>query len=353
MSIVNVDLNALLQTLKNMQTAISSIEATKTSISTKYLHLGNDWNDRKYKDLGEIVSDCSKSLNTILNTLLQGEKYVALLVKGLQEYEDVNFNTSGMNMQGHARRLSSSEVDSRWESGVKNIDEIIDNYRVELHNRGVPECQWLNDTLARHRAAMLEQYGYDLDVASGHGSDSVHNGEAYPDIGDYPAFYNSLADQFRQYSLNETNPHYSEAPQWRNNCQRCVPALEMRRRGSEVTARPSNYGSEHLSYCPFDVWQNANVIQCEGNGMSDIQNMMNSWGDGARAQVVVYWDSPHGGGHTFIAEQRNGETIFSDPQTGRFDVSNYFNRVLENRTQFCRIDNLEFSNYIEECYQEV
>lgn len=353
MSMVNADLNALLQTVKNMQTAINSIEATKVSISTKYQHLGNGWNDKKYKDLGDIVNDCSKSLNTILKTLLQGEKYVALLVKGLQEYENVNFNANSTSVQGRARQLSSSEVNSRWESGVKNIDELIDNYRVELHNRGVPECQWLNDTLAIHRAAMLEQYGYDLDVASGHGSDSVHNSEAYPNIGDYHLFYDNLADQFRQHSLIETNPHYSEAPQWRNNCQRCVPTLEMRRRGSEVTARPSTYGSEHLSYRPFDVWQNANVIQCEGNGMSDIQNAMNSWGDGARAQIVVYWDSPHGGGHTFIAEQRNGETIFSDPQTGRFDVSNYFNRVLENRTQFCRIDNLEFSNYIEECYQEV
>lgn len=353
MSVVNSDLNTLLKTVKNMQTAIDSIETTKASISTKYQQLGSAWNDKKYKDLGNVVNDCSKSLNTILKTLLQVEKYIALLVKSLQEYENVNFNANSMSVQGRVRQLSSSEINSRWESGVKNIDELINNYRVELHNRGVPECRWLNDTLNMHRAAMLEQYGYDLDVASGHGSDSVHNSEAYPVISNYHLFYDNLADQFRQYSLSETNPHYSEAPQWRNNCQRCVPTLEMRRRGFEVTARPSTYGSEHLSYSPFDVWQNANIIQCEGNGMSDIQNAMNSWGDGARAQIVVYWDSPHGGGHTFIAEQRNGETIFSDPQTGRIDVSNYFNRVLENRTQFCRIDNLEFSNYIEECYQEV
>lgn len=90
MSIVNSDLNTLLRTEKNMQTAIDSIETTKASISTKYQQLGNSWNDKKYKDLGDVVNDCSKSLNTILKTLLQGEKYVALLVKSLQEYENVN-----------------------------------------------------------------------------------------------------------------------------------------------------------------------------------------------------------------------------------------------------------------------
>ena len=90
MSVVNSDLNTLLQTVKNMQTAIDSIETTKASISTKYQQLGYGWNDKKYKDLGDVVNACSKSLNTILKTLLQGEKYVALLVKSLQEYENAN-----------------------------------------------------------------------------------------------------------------------------------------------------------------------------------------------------------------------------------------------------------------------
>ena len=106
MGMVNADLNALLQTVKNMQTAINSIEATKVSISTKYQYLGNGWNDKKYKDLGDIVNDCSKSLNTILKTLLQGEKYVALLVKGLQEYENVNF--AGGNSQPTSNSSSNT-----------------------------------------------------------------------------------------------------------------------------------------------------------------------------------------------------------------------------------------------------
>jgi len=106
LSVVNSDLNTLLQTVKNMQTAIDSIETTKASISTKYQQLGSDWNDKKYKDLGNVVNDCSKSLNTILKTLLQGEKYVALLVKSLQEYESVNL--VGGTQQSTANSASST-----------------------------------------------------------------------------------------------------------------------------------------------------------------------------------------------------------------------------------------------------
>lgn len=95
------------------------------------------------------------------------------------------------------------------------------------------------------------------------------------------------------------------------------------------------------------------VIYAHGSGLSQIKKTMSAWGDGARAQIVVYLDRHHGGGHTFIAEQRNGETIFPDPQTGRSDVASYFNRIRLDMTQFRRIGNLEFSNYIDECYREV
>lgn len=350
-SSADTTITELLQISRNMQYEIISLTSAKNSIKIKYQQLGTGWNDKRYRELGEVVQECNRAFNDILQLMIKGEKYVTSLAKYLQEYEAVNLNSNSSN--NFSRHLSANEVDSRWQSGIESINEQINNYREALLARGVPECKWLNDTLAKHKAAMLAQQSHDLDIARGQAQSSTHDSESYHYPENYTAFYDQLADEFRQYSLTETNPHYNDAPQWRNNCQRCVPTLEMRRRGSEVTARPSTYGSEHLSYHPFDVWQNASIMHTQGSGLEQIQNTMSSWGDGSRAQVVVYWDSPHGGGHTFIAEQRNGETIFSDPQTGRVGVSSYFNRVRPNTTQFCRIDNLQFSNYIEECYQEV
>ena len=88
MSNVNADAGELLQVAQNMQNAVNSIEATQNTITSKYQKLGANWNDKKYKELGDIVQECNKALHDILKTILQGEKFVALLAKNLQEYED-------------------------------------------------------------------------------------------------------------------------------------------------------------------------------------------------------------------------------------------------------------------------
>ena len=85
--------------------------------------------------------------------------------------------------------------------------------------------------------------------------------------------------------------------------------------------------------------------------MEDIRQTMSQWGDGARAQVVVVWRATNEG-HTFIAEQINGETRFIDPQSGSGDVSRCFSAVRSGYTRFCRIDDLKPSRLIKECCKE-
>ena len=153
--------------------------------------------------------------------------------------------------------------------------------------------------------------------------------------------------------LKDTNPNYNKGKKWKINCQRCVPTYEMRRRGYNVTALPYGiFTSSYISYHPFTVWTDAVVNNCNRSGLSDIKNAMIEWGDGAKAQIVVTWRNTNVG-HTFIAEQIGGTTIFIDPQTNENNVEYYFNSVSFGETQFCRIDNLEVSNRIVECCEEV
>ncbi len=148
--------------------------------------------------------------------------------------------------------------------------------------------------------------------------------------------------------LMKTNPNISTGlPAWTENCQRCVPAYEMRRRGYDVEALPAKT-VDHLARQPFDVWENVNVISCQDNGYGQIRDLMRQWGDGARCQIVVCWDGIQSG-HTFVAEQVDEETRFYDPQIGDEEVSWYFSQVKEGRTKVARIDNVKPSKYITEC----
>ena len=348
---VSVSGETVLKQAKMLHQTSKDIEQAVKYLSERFQSLGTGWSDEKYRALGNTVIESVTALKKLQVIFQHGEDKLIELYDTITAYEDIN--VSGGGTASSPRYMTKDEVDNAWRSAVESIDEQIENCRMALHDRGVPDCKWLDSVLAHHRAAMLEQEGYELDAASGHREDSINDPQAYRYSGDPSQLYDSIAQAFRTHCLEGTNPNYEKEPCWTDNCQRCVPACESRRRGNDVTARPSSYGSIHLEYRPFDVWRDADVQTCRENGRSEIESAMSGWGDGARAQVVVYWDTPLGGGHTFLAEQLDGRTVFSDPQTGCSDVSEYFDRVIPGETQFCRIDNLQFSSYMEECCQEV
>ena len=84
------------------------IEQTKAFIANKYKQLGTDWNDKKYRELGDAVSECNKALMNIYKVLLQSQKYVAALAKSLQEYERVNM-------------YGASETDNAFIQGLRDM----------------------------------------------------------------------------------------------------------------------------------------------------------------------------------------------------------------------------------------
>lgn len=162
--------------------------------------------------------------------------------------------------------------------------------------------------------------------------------------------------------LKASNPKYGSGTGYTQNCQRCVPAYELRRRGYNVQAKPAivTPTGKLSSKDPIiqgSKWMNGifGNIQWKkvwtGNGLSDIENAMAGWGDGARAEVYVNWKN--GGAHVFIAEQVNGQTRFLDPQSGAPDYRSKFASVKSGYTMFARIDNLSVLDAIEECVENV
>ncbi|MGN1416361.1 MAG: toxin glutamine deamidase domain-containing protein, partial [Oscillospiraceae bacterium] len=138
--------------------------------------------------------------------------------------------------------------------------------------------------------------------------------------------------------LKATNPNYSTGEyKWTNNCQRCAPTYEMRRRGFNVTALPlpcSNVEDDPIARNCFSVWNNISIRSFSTK--DDVINAMSKWGDGARAQIRVTFQNNKG--HTFIAEQRGTNTVFIDPQTGSEDCESIFESAIPNGI-FARIDN--------------
>lgn len=152
-------------------------------------------------------------------------------------------------------------------------------------------------------------------------------------------------------ALKDTNPNYGKGREWQTNCQRCVYAYEMGRRGFDVEAQ------ERILKGKDDVannWRNVMENQTwekmpSRNTAQKISDTMSGYGDGARAVVYVVWKGKRSA-HVFMAEQQGGKTVYMDPQTGRHvNIDRYLDAAIKGRTEISRIDNLKPTDYINGC----
>lgn len=150
-------------------------------------------------------------------------------------------------------------------------------------------------------------------------------------------------------ALTDTNPHFGEGIEWQLNCQRCVYAYEMNRRGYDVEAKPyiidgRDNAAEHWQHImKKQTWEKIT----SHDAINEMAKKMHDWGDGARAVVYVAWKS--GSAHVFVAEQMGGQTRYVDPQIGCYvNIGEYVANAAEGRTEISRIDNLKPSPRIEQ-----
>lgn len=320
------------------------------------MNAGEEMRDRLLQSLGQSAQGQRFSISAFSGGISGGPDNFGNTNGLSAESSNYDFSrdlSGNPDSRGKTRMLliSQDEMKRRLASGIKDNAAIIEGYRESLNERGIPNCAWLDSLLETHRNLMNEQLRQDLEFASGKGN-GEQRARVYPDIGDYNAFYNHIVQSFRTYCASGTNPNYHGiCDEWGINCQRCVPTYELRRRGMEATALPSFGGFDYLSQYPYAVWENPSVMSCtSGDDQADLEHMMQIWGDGARAQVVVKWDDTVG--HTFIAEQINGKTHYIDPQSGNENYIDWIDSAMPCETTFCRIDNLNPSKLISKCYRE-
>jgi hypothetical protein len=141
---VNADASALMTAWQNLTKAVSSIEATKTSISQKYRQLGETWHDSKYRELGEVVEECGRALNTTLKALLQGQKALLLLIKYIQEYEQANLGGAS-GASGSAAGTPSAPP------AALTISPVSESVQNAVNGTYGPELSFAQDRLAPTR----------------------------------------------------------------------------------------------------------------------------------------------------------------------------------------------------------
>lgn len=149
-------------------------------------------------------------------------------------------------------------------------------------------------------------------------------------------------------AIKTANPRYSRLDKdFNQNCKCCVMAYELSRRGYNITAKPTPKVFTDIT----DIFANQKWTQKGelGENHKDVQNniykKMQDWGDGARAFIVMQYQS--GLGHVLNIENNQGNIQICEAQVGKvFDFDYIYpyiaNKTFANSIIISRVDNLEY-----------
>ena len=70
--------------------AIQDLNNSAQKLNNRYQQAGSDWNDKKYKQLGGIINDCSRALRSPVDELFDCLNKLKDIEKVLLEYESTN-----------------------------------------------------------------------------------------------------------------------------------------------------------------------------------------------------------------------------------------------------------------------
>ena len=145
------------------------------------------------------------------------------------------------------------------------------------------------------------------------------------------------------------NPFYSDNyAEFSSNCQRCVFAYEMRRRGYNVTAQPTYKGDKmpiggNWTTAMKGMTRVSVGKTTEKATIKNIENQMSNWGEGSRAIIRIKWSGTNSG-HVINCEQKNGKLHVYDVQsnkrvTGVKYLEKYLPYATLSHTELYRTDN--------------
>ena len=148
-------------------------------------------------------------------------------------------------------------------------------------------------------------------------------------------------------ALSATNPNYSQGKEYRVNCQRCVYAYELERRGYDVEALAATMNNNDPMF-ENRRWQSGFAGQTWERNLGtrntavekNIVSQMQNWGDGSRAIGYVAWKG--GSAHVFNIENKGGKVSIFDGQTGKqHSLSEYLSLSKPSMTMISRVDHLK------------
>lgn len=152
-------------------------------------------------------------------------------------------------------------------------------------------------------------------------------------------------------NAKNTNPNFYSKKKgseyYRDNCQKCVPAFELRMRGYDVQAKwydhdNRNSNEDWLEHHPFSAFIDAKVetVPLGMNAYDVISKALQEYGIGSRIEIS-YYRKMRDYGHVIVGYNDMGKPRFIDVQEGTTFALEKMHDIIN--VSYARIDNLRIN----------
>lgn len=338
---------------------------------------------RLYKKLGEDVDFLKKRIaNNIARGIATASEY-KVIARNIAADSNMGFNramriarTEGHGMQcqaaeaaQHAAKKAGADVLKQWDAAldkrtrasharvdgeIRELDEKFSNGMMRPADKNGGAAEVVNcrcALLQRARWALDEDELQTLkDRAAYFGLDKADN------FNDFSKKYLKAVEGSGKSSkiignknkpipivdaAKGANPNFNKGTEYKVNCQRCVQAYELRRRGYHVIAKPKPSSGNKISWgseCFMPAGTDAVRMYTLGQTEAKVKKVLKEAEDGARYSIYIKWKGRNSGAHVFIAEKENGTIRYLDPQTGNENVERYFANGRNGNYGYFRMD---------------
>ena len=165
--------------------------------------------------------------------------------------------------------------------------------------------------------------------------------------------HSSVASEIGTRDNPTCNPRFKQGGQYATNCGNCVVTYEMRRRGYDVIANPTD---KVLVKDWKNAFINAKPIYTDSKTteslVPELKEKLLAEGNGARGSLSVKWKIANQSqdlGHFFTWEVSDNKVLFVDAQTGNMNAEDYFEFIVPYKTSCLRWDESEPTEYVKKC----
>lgn len=152
--------------------------------------------------------------------------------------------------------------------------------------------------------------------------------------------------------IDRVNPGYGKDDYFSTNCTMCTVAMDMRRRGYDVHAstmfdKPGNTDTYPIMDSWYEGGSRKYIERYTPNlkeYVSDVMKEMKSYGNGARGELIVCWNTGFGSGHSvFFTVEKNRPIIYDTQTHEKYETSHDIEEFLAmtNWLDIKRLDNLK------------